>query len=365
LIIVDHPSRQRILELTQPFPKVALTQGPTPLEFMPNLSRHLGVTSYIKRDDCTGLALGGNKARQLEFHFGEARRRSADTILITGAVQSNYVRMAAAAARKCGMDCHIQLEHRVPHTDESYKHSGNVLLDRLFGATVYEYPEGEDEHGADRSLERIAASLSAAGRHPYIIYLGPDRPPIGALGYVLAAREILDQRDRMGIRFNRIVVASGSAHTHTGLLLGLRIAEDETAVTGICVRRNAVLQRDRVQRCAAKLEDLLALRKTITDADIDVRDEVLAPGYGRVNEAVLGAMRMAASHEGLLLDPVYSGKAMAGLVYGLRSGAIPPSESILFLHTGGAPALFAYQSIIEQALRDPTASADIGTSGLT
>ncbi len=321
---------------------------------MPNLSRQLGVSAYIKRDDCTGLAMGGNKARQLEFYLGEARRQSADTILITGAVQSNYVRMAAAAARKCGLDCHIQLEQRVPDTDHWYERSGNVLLDRLLGACLHQYPAGEDEAGADRNLERIAAALQARGRRPYIIYLGPDKTPLGALGYVLAVREILDQRDLMGIRFDRIVVASGSSHTHAGLLLGLRIAGDKTPVTGICVRRNAVLQRDRVRNCADKLQELLGLPATISDADIDVSDEVLAPGYGRASDAVLEAIRMAASLEGLLLDPVYSGKSMAGLIHAVRRGEIPSSETVLFVHTGGVPALFAYQPVIERALHRPS-----------
>jgi len=362
---VNRAPLQRISEVTQRFPRVSLTHTPTPLEFLPNLSRHLGVNVHVKRDDCTGLAMGGNKARQLEFHFGEARRRCADTILITGAVQSNYVRMAAAGARKCGMDCHVQLEQRVPHMDECYNRSGNVLLDRLFGATVYDYPDGEDEHGADSNLERIAESLRAEGRRPYIIYLGPDRPPIGALGYVLAARELINQRDNLGIRVNRIVVASGSSHTHTGLLMGLRIAEDLTPVTGICVRRNADLQRDRVRNCASDLEGMLALAETVTAGDIDVRDEVLAPGYGRVSEVVMAAMRMAAKLEGLLLDPVYSGKAMAGLFAGVSDGYIQPSESVLFLHTGGLPAIFAYQSAVEEALHGQPENAGIGASRLT
>ncbi len=333
-------------ELVRQFPRAALAHTPTPVEPLTNLSRYLGVTVYVKRDDCTGLAMGGNKARQLEFHIGRAQHEGADVILITGAVQSNYVRMAAAAARKYGMDCHVQLEKRVPNTDDDYRRSGNVLLDHVLGATVHEYPEGEDEQGADRNLERIAASLRARNRRPYIVYLGADHSPIGALGYVAAAGEVLNQRDELGIPLSRIIVPSGSAHTHAGLLLGLRIDGDRTPVTGICVRRDAHRQSPRVFDCTTRLEALLGLSGTIRDADVDVRDHVLAPGYGQLNAAVVDAIRVAGELEGLLLDPVYSGKTMAGLIEAVRGGYIGSDESVLFLHTGGLPALFGYRSTV-------------------
>jgi D-cysteine desulfhydrase/L-cysteate sulfo-lyase len=148
---------------------------------MPNLEARIGgVRLYVKRDDCTGLALGGNKVRQLEFYMGEAQADGADTVLITGAVQSNFVRLTAAAARKLGMDCHVQLEERVPNTDPAYRNSGNVLLDRILGATIHSYSEGEDEAGADRRLGEIAAELESRGRRPYIIHLAPGHKPLGA-----------------------------------------------------------------------------------------------------------------------------------------------------------------------------------------
>ena len=179
------------------FPRVRLGHMPTPLEPAPNLGAALGIELWIKRDDCTGLALGGNKVRQLEFHFGEARARGADTVLVTGAVQSNLVCIAAAAARRLGMAIHIQLEDRVKGAGELYRASGNLLLDRVLGATLHAFPEGEDEAAADAAMERRAAALAAEGRKPYVIHSAPGHAPLGGLGYVLAAGEVAEQARRL------------------------------------------------------------------------------------------------------------------------------------------------------------------------
>lgn len=217
-------------------PRARLAHLPTPIEEMPNLAAALGgdLRLYVKRDDCTGLAFGGNKIRQLEFYMGEAQAAEADTILITAAVQSNFIRSAAAAARKLGMDCHIQLEERVPRDDATYHQSGNVLIDKLLGATLYSYPDGEDEAGADARIAEIAKGLN---RRPYIIHLAPGHLPLGALGYVDAARELVGQMAESDLAFDEIVVASGSGHTHGGLLLGLRALGCDVPVTRVCVRR--------------------------------------------------------------------------------------------------------------------------------
>ena len=238
------PSFGRLDEL----PRVPLGHVPTPIEAMPNLAARLGTAArlFVKRDDCTGLAFGGNKVRQLEFYVGEAGARGADTILITGAVQSNFARLAAAAARTLGMDCHVQLEDRVPGTGQLYRESGNVLLDRMLGATLHAYPTGEDEAGADRRLDDLAAALARDGRRPYVIHLGPDYPPLGALGYVVAAREIHAQLAAQDLAVDEIVVPSGSGATHAGLLFGLRVLGWTGTVTGVCVRRAAAQQRARI-----------------------------------------------------------------------------------------------------------------------
>ena len=212
-------------------PRQRLFTGSTPLEPMPNLSAHCdGATLFVKRDDCTNLAFGGNKVRQLEFYFGDACANNADTILITGAVQSNFVRLAAAGARKLGMTCHVQLEERVVTEDSSYRTSGNVLIDRLLGATLHPYPHGEDESGADQQLEEIALELKSAGHRPYVIHLAPGHSPLGSLGYVVAAQELLIQLNENELEVNEIFVGSGSGATHAGILFGLRALGSAIAV---------------------------------------------------------------------------------------------------------------------------------------
>jgi len=328
------------------FPRVALAHRPTPLEPMPNLSQAVGVEGlFVKRDDCTGLAMGGNKVRQLEFYLGEAVAHSASVILITGAVQSNYARCTAAAAAKLGLRCVIQFEDRVKGMASEYQLSGNVLLDRLFGAEIHTYPEGEDESGADRSLDRLAEELTALGERPYVIHLSPDHPPLGALGYVEVAGELLEQASDMDVDFRSVVVASGSAQTHAGLLVGLRAqGRGDIQVHGVCVRRRAEAQGARVLRCAQAVEELLDLRGLVGPEDVTVTDQHLGAGYGQSTRESEDAIRMAATREGLLADPVYTGKALAAMLSLARSGVFE-SRPAVFIHTGGTPALFAYGSI--------------------
>ena len=326
-------------------PRARLGHAPTPLEAMPNLGATTGGADlFVKRDDCTGLALGGNKVRQLEFYVGEAVAEGADTILITGAVQSNFVRLAAAAARKLAMDCHIQLEERVKKSDPLYRESGNVLLDRVLGATIHSYPDGEDEAGADRHLGEVAAGLKDAGRRPYIIPLAPGHKPLGALGYVVAAEEILAQAADGAPAFDEVVVASGSGNTHAGLLFGLRALGSAARVTGICVRRDAAAQRGRIKTRCDEIADLLGVAPTVDDDDVIVDDRFLAPGYGQLNPPTAAAIKAAAQSEGLILDPVYTGKTMAGCLDRARQAG--ESSKLLFIHTGGTPALFAYGATV-------------------
>ncbi len=335
-------------------PRVRLAHTPTPLEPLPYLSARLdGPNLFVKRDDCTGLAMGGNKARQLEYYLGQAVAQSADTILITGAVQSNFVRQAAAAARKCGMDCHIQLEDRVPHNDATYMGSGNVLLDHLLGATIHTFPEGEDEAAADANLEAIADTLRTQGRRPYVIHLGIDHPPWGGLGYIDAGREIAQQAQTMDIDFNAVVVATGSGLTHAGLLAGLRAAGQRVPVYGVCVRRDAVQQKARIERRLGEILDLAGLsRDTATAQDVHVEDTWLGPGYGRMTDEIREALDLGAGTEALILDPVYTGKVMAGLIGMVRRGDFKKTDNVLFVHTGGSPALFGYEELNKAVARD-------------
>lgn len=331
-------------DLLAEFPRVALAHRPTPLEAMPNLSRTHGVEGlFVKRDDCTGLAMGGNKARQLEFYFGAALAQDASVVLITGAVQSNYVRCAAAAAAKVGLRCVVQLEDRVDGMKAEYHRSGNVLLDRLFGAEIHSHPEGEDESGADRALERLAGELKDQGERPYVIHLSPEHPPLGALGYVEAAGEILEQAREQNIDFGSVVVASGSAQTHAGLLVGFHVlGRPDVRVHGICVRRRAEPQEARVLACALAVERLLGLSARVGADDVIAIDTYLGSGYGQTTPESRKAILGAARQEGLLVDPVYTGKALAGMIDLARAGAFGGQPSI-FLHTGGTPALFGYE----------------------
>ena len=325
-----------------PFPRARLGHAPTPLDPAPNLGGALGIELWIKRDDCTGLAMGGNKVRQLEFHFGAARAHGADTVLVTGAVQSNLVRIAAAGARRLGMDIHIQLEERVADADDLYRASGNVLLDRVLGATLHAFPVGEDESAADAAMERRAQALAAEGRTPYVIHSAPGHAPLGGLGYVAAAGELIEQAEARGLGFDAVVCPSGSALTHSGTLVGLRALGVTVPVYGVCVRRDAAAQGARVAELASELAGMIGRPAAFDAADVEVCDAVHAPGYGRLNGAVGEAMAMAARKEALLLDPVYSGKAMAGLIAHRRSGRIAAGSRVLFIHTGGQPAIFAY-----------------------
>lgn len=330
-----------VLDRISRFPRTALAHSPTPLEAMPNLANSLDVPgAWVKRDDCTGMAFGGNKVRQLEYYFGAAQAEDADTVLITGAVQSNFVRSTAAAAAKLGLDCHAQLEHRTPKDDPAYTSSGNVLLDRMLGATLHHFPVGEDEAGADRALDTLADNLRAQGRRPYVIHLSAGHPPLGALGYIHCAQELIAETVEKGITIDAYVVGSGSGATHGGLLFGLRALGDTTPVIGICVRRDATLQRPRIIARCAEVATLLDMPNPVSDADVITDDTVLAPGYGQLNKATEDAITTFARTEALLLDPVYSGKCAAGLVAHARTRQY--GETLCFIHTGGGPGIFAY-----------------------
>ena len=347
-----------IAERLAAHPRVTLSTGPTPIEEAARLGERLGIRLLFKRDDLTSIPFGGNKVRQLEFYFGAAKAQGADTVLVTGAVQSNYARATAAVAARLGMEAHVQLEERVPEMGEAYYASGNVLLDDLLGAHRHSYPEGEDEAGADAALGELAAELTAKGRHPYIIPLSPSNPPLGALGYVAAAAELVEQMPDLSELVDAIVVPSGSSLTHSGLLVGLRALDQRVPVLGICVRRDAVSQRERVGRKCAEVATLLGSEGIIADDDVQVFDDVLAPGYGRLNDEVFEAITMTARTEALYLDPTYTGRTMAGLIALARSGVIEAGSTVMFIHTGGVPALFAYES----ELRARLATFDAATS---
>lgn len=323
-------------------PKLNIVYAPTPLAVSERLSELLGVELFIKRDDLAGPTFGGNKARQLEYYFGAALTEGADTILITGAVQSNFARLAAAVARAKGMHPIVQLEDRVPAKSDRYRESGNVLLSRLMGAEIMTYPQGEDEAGADAALHERADAIKAEVRRPYVIHLSEVHPPLGALGYVDAAKETLVQKDD----FDVFVVASGSGSTHAGLLAGLRGAGSGARVIGSCVRRSAAEQGPRVGRITKRLAKLNPGAARVADADIRVWDGALTPGYGQLGPRGIEAIKTMATYEGLMLDPVYTAKSFAAVPALVDSGEITRGSRVCYVHTGGLAALFAYEDVI-------------------
>lgn len=332
--------------LVSDFPRVRLGHTPTPLELLNNISAEFGTRVWIKRDDCTGLAFGGNKTRQLDFYIGQALQQGADTLLTTGAVQSNHVRTTVAAARKLGLDIEVQLEHRVDREQPEYHNSGNPYLVRLMGARINFYPVGEDEAGADRALEARAAELAAQGRKPYVIPLSNAHTPYGALGYVEGAEELLEQLQERQVKPVRFIVPTGSASTHSGFLLGLRAHGCEIPVHGVCVRRDARAQQQRVRNKLDSVIATIGCDVPVADSDIICDDSQLAPGYGLANDETVAAIRHMARSEGILLDPTYSGKTFAVLLAMLRRGDFGAGEHVVFLHTGGAVALFGYPELV-------------------
>jgi D-cysteine desulfhydrase/L-cysteate sulfo-lyase len=335
------------MSLTKDFPRVELSHRPTPLELLNNVSAEFGTNVWIKRDDCTGLAFGGNKSRQLEFYIGQAMQQGADTLLTTGAIQSNHVRMTVAAARKMGLEVEVQLEHRVARDQLEYHNSGNPFLVKLMGAKIHYYPEGEDEAGADRALEERAAEIAKTGGKAFVIPLSNAHTPYGALGYVDGAEELMDQLNERQIKPVRFIVPTGSASTHTGFLLGVRALGSTTPVHGVCVRRDAASQSQRVRTKLNSVIEAIGIDISIPDADIICDDSMLAPGYGLLNAATTDAIRYLARHEGILLDPTYSGKTFAVLLEMLRRGDFNADDDVLFLHTGGAASVFAYPELVE------------------
>jgi len=335
------------MSLVKDFPRVHLSHTPTPLELLKNVSSEFDTNVWIKRDDCTGLAFGGNKSRQLEFYIGQALAQGVDTLLTTGAVQSNHVRTTVAAARKMGLDVEVQLEHRVDREQPEYHNSGNPYLVRLMGARIHHYPVGEDEDGADKALEQRAAELAREGRKAFVIPLSNAHTPYGAFGYVEGSEELMAQLQDLQIEPARFIVPTGSASTHSGFLLGVRACGSSVPVHGVCVRRDAQSQHQRVGKKLKSVIEAIGCELEIPDSDIICDDSQLAPGYGLPNDATVAAIKYLSRREGILLDPTYSGKTFAVLLDMLRRGDFGSDQHVVFLHTGGAVSLFGYPELVE------------------
>ena len=326
------------------FPKVRLGHLPTPLEPMDRLSEILGGPRlWVKRDDCTGLSSGGNKTRKLEFLMADAQSKGADTIITQGATQSNHARQTTAAAAKLGMECHILLEDRTGSNDNNYILNGNVLLDRLHGASVSKRSGGTD---MNLEMQDFADALIEKGKKPYIIPGGGSNP-IGALGYVNCARELTEQASEIGLKIDALVHATGSAGTQAGLVAGLAAIQSSIHLLGIGVRAPKDKQEQMVFDLAQKTADYLDTGIEIERDKVRAICDYVGAGYGLPTDGMIKSVKLLAQSEGLLFDPVYSGKGLDGLIDQIKKGYFAGMDNVVFLHTGGSAALFGYPETFE------------------
>ncbi len=325
------------------FPRVRLTQSPTPLEFLPNLTEVLGGPNiYIKRDDNTGLAMGGNKTRKLEFLIGDAIAKGANHIITVGATQSNHVRQTIAAAAKFKLKTTALLEERVSGADIEYYESGNVLLDRILGATLETRSAGLN---LIKEMEDVAIRLRNAGDIPYIIPGGGSNP-IGALGYVVSAQELITQANDIQLKIDYVIHATGSSGTQAGLVVGFEGSNAHIPVLGVSVRANRSTQEENVRKLAKETWKLLNINGAFPEEAIKVNADYVGEGYGISTPKMLEAIELLARNEGIFLDPVYSGKGFAGLIDLIRKGTFKQGENVVFIHTGGAAGLFGYRALL-------------------
>lgn len=328
------------MDLTR-FPRHRLAHLPTPLEPLPRLSKALGGPEiWIKRDDCTGLSTGGNKTRKLEFLVAEALAQGADTLITQGATQSNHARQTAAAAARLGLKCHLLLENRTGSEDPRYLRNGNVLLDGLHGATYEERPAGLD---MAQELQVAADKLKASGANCYVIPGGGSNT-VGALGYVNCAFELQTQLNELGLQVDHLVHATGSAGTQAGLVAGMTLINSPLPILGIGVRAPREKQEASVRALADSTLSRFDKADTLRESAVVANCDYIGEGYGIPTSGTLEAIRMLAELEGILLDPVYSGKGMAGLIDLVRRGQFTSDQRVVFLHTGGSAALFGYQA---------------------
>lgn len=325
------------------FPRRRYTAGMTPIEHLPHLSKYLGGPNiYVKRDDLLGLTAGGNKTRKLEFVIADALSKGADTVITTGAIQSNHCRLTLSAAVREGLKCRLLLEERVEGSYDD-KALGNNFLFKLLGAErIVVVPTGTDLMA---KMEEMAKEVSQEGGKPYVISGGASNP-LGALGYVSCAQEISRQAFDLAIPIDHVVCASGSGGTHAGLVTGFVGNQDEIRVTGISVRAEREKQEAWVLELANKTTALIGSNRSISPEAVVVRDEFVGPGYSLPTKEMVNAVQLFARTEGILLDPVYTGKAAAGLIGLTEEKVFGKNSNVLFLHTGGSPALYAYADVV-------------------
>lgn len=317
-------------------PKASLGYFPTPLIELTRLSKTLGGPKiYMKRDDNTGLALGGNKTRKLKYIIGDALAKGADTVITAGAIQSNHCRQTAGAAASLGLECHLVLGGEEPEQPQ-----GNLLLDKVYGCHIHW--TGENRKGED--IPALVAQLKAEGKKPYVIPYGGSNE-LGAVAFIEAYKELNAQREALKVDFSYIIFASSSGATHAGLMLGNKILQTHSQIVGINIDKgemDKVPFDEHIVSLANSTAQLIAADYQFTADDLILNSDYVGDGYGVIGELEKEAIALTAQNEGILLDPVYTGRAMGGLIDMIRTGQIKATDNVLFWHTGGAPALFAY-----------------------
>ena len=323
--------------------RVRIANLPTPLEFAPRLSRTLGeVEVLIKRDDLTGLGFGGNKVRILEYLLGDAKEKKADVVITIGGFQSNHARLTAVAARKVGLKPVLVLGG--PKAPETV---GNFLLSKILGSDMrIVLTDDPPPFSREDILESVAEEFRKCGREPYIIPSG-GAGPFAGVAYYGCMLELYNQMVRLGRSANYVFLCSGSGGTQAGLALGAKVLQTGIRVVGISNKHPSKILTDRITRIANETADLLGINVRLSPNEVIVLDEYIGEGYGIPTEADLKAIRLAAESEGLFLDPVYTGKALAGLLDQIQKGIIGSDETVIFLHTGGTPLLFAYSRFFD------------------
>jgi D-cysteine desulfhydrase family pyridoxal phosphate-dependent enzyme len=339
--MTDHAKAPRALDLSG-FPRIGAFPRPTPLEELPNLRAALGARPrlFIKRDDATMVGLGGNKTRKLDFVMADAAAKGADVIVTWAGTQSNHCRQTLAFARRLGMDCHLVLTG-----DEPAVRQGNLLVFTILGAHLHFIGEGGDPKAY---ADELAGRLAAAGQTPHVVPIGAS-VPLGALGYAESLVETAQQAAGLGIRFGHAFLATGSAGTQAGAIVGAALASPWTKVHGVSVSREARPQQESVAKLTNETFALLGLADTVTPEDVIVHDQYYGGRYGLATESGIAAIKQLARTEGLVVDPVYTGKAMAGMIDQLRLGHLDDAAAVVFIHTGGFPSIFAQAEHFQKA----------------
>lgn len=333
-----------MLNVEQKFPRYPLTFGPTPIEKLERLSRHLGgeVEIYAKREDCnSGLAFGGNKVRKLEYLVPDAIAQNCDTLVTIGGVQSNHTRQVAAVAAKIGMKCRLVQESWVPFNDAVYDRVGNILMSRVMGAQIELVDEGFDI-GVRESWERALENVREGGGKPYAIPAGASDHPLGGLGFAGFADEVRQQEAELGLTFDYIIVCSVTGSTQAGMIVGFAADGRAQKVIGIDASGTPEQTRAQVLKIAQNTADKLELGQEFTLDDVVLNTDYAYPAYGVPSDETNDAIRLSARLEGMMTDPVYEGKSMQGMIDLVRKGHFAKGSNILYAHLGGVPAINGY-----------------------